>query len=436
MYRNLKILILGAARSGISVAKLIAKDNNVTITDLNPLNKEDETLLKKLKVNIVITKDQTSLIDSSWDLIIKNPAIMYTSDVYQKCLRLKLRIENELEVAYHYINKNITIIGVTGSNGKTTTTTMIYDLLKKLDQKVILAGNIGIPLSDLIEEVNKNDILLLEISDHQLMDFKDFKTNISVLTNICPTHLDYHGSYEHYKDSKRKIFNNHTSKDLSIINKRDSESLSIIESIKSKIVYFNDNNNYYDENGIYIDKKKILDTSSVRVLGHHNYENILAALLVVREFAFDENIIKDYFKTFNGVEHRLEYVKEVNKVTYYNDSKATNPTSTVTALKVIKKPVHLILGGQERYQDFDELDDYLKNVVRIYAVGMVTERVYKYAKEKNIPCDKCYTLKTAMDNVKKNVKANEVVLLSPASSSQDQYKKFEDRGNEFKSLIS
>ena len=233
VYKNLKILILGGAKSGLSVAKLVANDNDVTLTDMNPLKEEDEKYLKELNVKVIITKDQASLIDSSWDLIIKNPAIMYTSEVYQKCLKLNLKVENELEVGYHFLPENVFIIGVTGSNGKTTTTTLIYELLKKMGKSVVLAGNIGEPLCSALDRVKKNDILLLEISDHQLVDMHKFKTNISVLTNICPTHLDYHGTYEHYMLTKKKIFNNHTSKDLAIINYKNSDALLVSKDILS-----------------------------------------------------------------------------------------------------------------------------------------------------------------------------------------------------------
>ena len=435
VYKNLKILILGGAKSGLSVAKLVANDNDVTLTDMNPLKEEDEKYLKELNVKVIITKDQASLIDSSWDLIIKNPAIMYTSEVYQKCLKLNLKVENELEVGYHFLPENVFIIGVTGSNGKTTTTTMIYELLKKMGKSVVLAGNIGEPLCSALDRVKKNDILLLEISDHQLVDMHEFKTNISVLTNICPTHLDYHGTYEHYRDTKKKIFNNHTSKDLAIINYKNSDALLVSKDILSTKIYFNDDKNYFDENAIYIDNKKIITLDDISVVGSHNYENILAALLVIKNFGLDKNIIKEFLKEFKGVEHRLEFVTKKDGVKYYNDSKATNPVATITALKTFKNPIHLILGGQERYQDFNELNDYMGYVKHIYAIGTVTDRLEKYANDIKKPITKCYTLKTAMENVKQNVEEGDIVLLSTASASQDQYKRFEDRGEEFKKLI-
>ena len=435
MYERKKILILGAARSGIAAAKLLALKNDVTISDLKELKKEDEELLESLKVKIIITEDQCSLISKNYDLIVKNPAIMATSDVAKKIHELNIPCINEMELAYHYLPEYLTIIGVTGSNGKTTTVTMIYNLLKLHGYKVILGGNIGTPLCDLLSDISSNDILLLEISDHQLYDFHDFKTNISVLTNLCPTHLDYHGTYENYINTKKKIFNNHTNKDIAVINYSNIDSMNLTKDIASSKIYFNNDSNYIKDGFLYLDNKKYVNLDDMLLKGTHNYENLLASLLVVKLFNLDKEKVTDFIKTFRGVEHRIEYVKTIDGVDYYNDSKSTNPTATITALKTFNKPIHLILGGLNRNQDFNELNNYLDNVKIIYSIGEVTEIVSNYAQTKNIPCIKCYNLNTAIQKIKENVECGEIVLLSPGSSSQDQYKKFEDRGDEFKKLI-
>lgn len=435
MYQNKKILILGAAKSGISASIILAKDNDVTLTDQKELNDADAKKLKELGVNIIITDNQEELITKDYDLIVKNPAIPYVSPLMKKCKDLGLKVENEMEVGYHFLPKDVFIIGVTGSNGKTTTTTIIYNILKKMGLPVVLGGNIGEPLCAILPKIKEKDILLLEISDHQLLDFKGFKTNISVLTNLCPTHLDYHGSYEHYKNTKKNIFNHHTHEDLAIINAKNEDAMEISKDILSKKEYFNGKNAYLKDNGLYVNDELIINTEDITIVGNHNYENILAALLVIKEFGLDKKIIKEFLKEFKGVEHRIEFVKEINGVKYYNDSKATNPTSTITALKTFKQPIHLILGGKERLQDFNELNDSLENVKDIYAIGEVTDRVFNYAQDHNIPCFKCFTLKDAMTNVLAVVKEGDIVLLSPASASQDQYARFEDRGEEFKNIV-
>lgn len=441
MYENKKILILGAAKSGIAVAKLLAgKNNEIVLTDLNEIKDDVKCELESLGVKIVITDNQLDLLDNSWNLVIKNPAIMSTSPLIKKCEDLNLRVENEMEVAYHFLPKDIKIIGVTGSNGKTTTTTMIYNMLKVSGNNVVLGGNIGTPLTDLLEDIKSGDILLLEISDHQLCDIHDFKTDISVLTNICPTHLDYHGTYEHYKMTKKKIFNKHTYSDLAIINYENSDAIDVSGDILSKKVYFSSNGNtsckaYLLDDGIYLNNELVLQKEDIKLQGVHNYENIMAALLVVENFGLDIDKIKSFLKTFGGVEHRLEFVRNYNGVDFYNDSKSTNPTATITALKTFDKPIHLILGGLNRNQDFHELDEFMKNVKYIYAIGEVTDIVYDYACSMNIPCFKGKTLENVMEFLKKNISDGEVVLLSPASSSQDQYPHFENRGNEFKNIV-
>ena len=435
MYELKRILILGAARSGIAAAKILASNNDVTISDLKDLKKEDQDLLESLGVKVIITDDQCSLISNDYDLIVKNPAIMATSDITKKIEHLGIPCINEMELAYHYLPEYLTIIGVTGSNGKTTTVTMIYNLLKLHGYKVILGGNIGTPLCDLLSDINSNDILLLEISDHQLYDFHDFKTNISVLTNLYHTHLDYHGTYENYINTKKKIFNNHTNKDIAIINYSNSDSMNLTGDISSTKIYFNNDLNYIKDNFLYLDNKKYLNLDNMLLKGLHNYENLLAALLVVKLFKLDKEKVEEFIKTFRGVEHRIEYVKTIDGVDYYNDSKSTNPTSTITALKTFNRPIHLILGGLNRNQDFNELKDYLGKVKMIYAIGEVTDIVVNFAKSLDIPAFKCYNMKSAMKKIKENVEFGDIVLLSPGSSSQDQYKKFEDRGDEFKKLI-
>lgn len=438
MLENKKILILGLARSGYHIAKLIGstnKSNEIVATDRNlpAFSVLDE--LEELKVKFIQSETAEEILDSTFDLVIKNPGIEPTHPCVKKAISLNIPIVNEMEVSYHYLPEDVKIIGITGSNGKTTTTTMIYDLMKMHHLPVMLGGNIGYPLAEIVPMVKSGDILVLEISDHQLYNLQDFKTDISVLTNLCPTHLDFHGNYENYKNVKKKIFNHHTNNDLAIINNKNEDSLEITRNINSHKIYFNNEENYYNDKGIYINRELVISLDDIKIKGEHNYENVLASLLVLKEFAFDKNIIKEYLSKFNGVEHRLEVVDSKSDIKFYNDSKATNPTSTLIALKTMNLPTHLILGGKERMQDFNELNDEIKIVKKIYAIGEVTSRVDEYAHGLNIPCVKCYTLDRAMLEIKNNVQSNEIVLLSPGSASWDQYDKFETRGEEFKKLV-
>ncbi len=435
MYKDKKILILGGARSGVSAAELLAVDNQVTLTDLKPLSLEDENKLKDLGVNIIITSKQIEILDNSFDLLVKNPGIPPENEVILKAKDLNVLVTNEVEVAYHYLPKLKKLITITGSNGKTTTTLLVKGMLESMGYNPHVGGNIGIAFSSFVKNIKDEDILVLEVSDHQLLDFKDFKSDISVLTNISETHIDYHKTFENYKNSKKRVFNNHTNKDLAIINKLNKDSLEVTKSIVSNKVYFNNEVNYYNDLGIYLDNELIIKKEDIKLEGNHNYENILCALLVVKEIDFKIELIKDFLKTFNGVEHRIEFVKEINTNKFYNDSKSTNPTSTITALKTFNKPIHLILGGLERGQNFHELDNYLSDVKYIYAIGEVSKRVVEFAERNNIICFETQTLIETLRKIKVNLNEEEIVLFSPASASQDQYKNFEERGKEFKKIF-
>ncbi len=437
MYKNKKILILGGAKSGFSVAKLLAPDNEVILTDKNKLSGNNTEILNDLNVKVIITDNQGELLDESFDYVIKNPGISMDHPVCVKASILNIQVINEMEVAFSFIPKGVTVVGITGSNGKTTTTTIVYEILKKSNDNVVLGGNIGIPLCDIVNDLNSDSILILEISDHQLLNMYNFKTSISLITNLCPTHLDFHGTYESYKKCKKKIFNNHTEENIAIVDKNSDEVTSLIKDISSEIKYFNDSKNYVGKNGIFVNNELIVELSDILVVGEHNYQNILCALMIINEIGIDKKAVKEFLEDFKGVEHRIEYVTKVNDVRYFNDSKSTNPTSTITALRTFTDPIHLILGGMERSQDFNELNNDLGNIKCIYAIGETTERIKDYASKLNVKCVECYTLDKAINEIKNNseLSANDIVLLSPGSASWDQYKKFEDRGNEFKDLI-
>lgn len=439
MFENKKIFILGMARSGYEAAKLLSDYNNeIIVTDGKEQDSSLVSELESLGVKVIITGDQLSLLDDSFDYVIKNPGIKYDNPVVVKAKELGIKVINEVEMAYSFLDKSVNIIGVTGSNGKTTTTTLISEFMKNSFDNVYLGGNIGIPLSNFVRDIKPNSYLVLEISDHQLCDMYNFKTNVSVLTNITPTHLDFHKSYEVYQMTKKKIFNNHTSDDLAVINKDDEVSMKITDDIKStKVYYGHDKTNlaYYDEEGIYYDGKLVIKLDDIILKGKHNYQNIMGAIIAVKKYGVTDEVIQKVLKEFKGVEHRLEYVDTINGVTYYNDSKATNCVSTITALNSFDKPTILLLGGYDRGHSFHDLDDSMKNVKCVVCFGETNNRIEEFCNDLNIKCYKNDTLKEAMNVVKDICTPGDVVLLSPACASWDQYDRFEDRGNEFKKLV-
>ena len=439
MFSNKKIFILGMARSGYEAAKLLSNYNNeILVTDMNEQGEKEVNELTSLGVKVIITSNPVDLINETFDYVIKNPGIKYDHPLVVKAKELNIKVINEVEMAYSFIDKDVNIIGVTGSNGKTTTVNLIYNFLKEEKDNVILGGNVGIPLSHFALKLKKNSYLVLEISDHQLVDMYNFKTNVSVLTNITPTHLDFHDSYETYKNMKKKIFNNHTSNNYAVINTSNEESINISKDIKSTKLYYGENksdNAYYDDKGIYYNNELVVNLSDIVLKGKHNYENIMAAIIAVKIYGISNESIRKVLKTFNGVEHRLEFVLEKNNIKFYNDSKATNCVSTNIALKSFNEPTILLLGGYDRGHSFYDLKDSINNVKCIMAFGETKDRIEEFCKDLNITCYKSDTLKDAMSNVKNVMKKGDIVLLSPACASWDQYKKFEDRGNEFKELV-
>lgn len=437
MYKNKNILIFGMGKSSYAAVKLLEKDNSLTvIADDNESNKEVKEKFELLGANVILTNNPDKYIDNKYDLVVKSPGITPSNPLLLKAKELNIKVVNEIEIGYNFLPKETFIIGITGSNGKTTITTMLYEALKSAGEKVVVAGNIGIPLCDVVNDIDKNTKLVIEISDHQLLNVENFKTNISVLTNIVPTHLDYHENFESYKETKKKIFNNHVNSDIAIINNKCEHSLDIISNIKSSKIFTNNEENYITDKGIYIDGQLVINLSDIKVKGRHNYENVMQCLVVLKSMGISDNSIKKFLKNFNGVEHRIEFVRECDNYLYYNDSKATNITSVITAIKTFDEPINLILGGKEANQNFMHLNNHLSNVKAIYAVGELTERIINYASDLNVECFECETIKNALNILKsKQPEKKEIVLLSPGAPSFDQYNKFEDRGNEFKKII-
>lgn len=437
MFENNNIVILGMARSGYEVAKYLAKRHNkITINDLNTnQNEEHIKELEKLGVKIVLGSHPDDLINKDVNYLIKNPGVPIDHKYVLKAKELGIEVLNEVEVSARLMRKDVHLIGITGTNGKTTTITIIYEILKeKFKDKVHLTGNMGYPLISFLDKFKKDDFIVMETSSQQLENLDKFTPEVAVLTNVSEAHLEFFKTYDHYKELKKRIFKNHTKDNLAIINRTDEESLKLTNDIKSNKVYFSDSKDdlcYIEKENIYYKGKKIIDTKEIILKGMHNYQNIMAAIIVAKHYGVEDEIINKVVKKFKGVEHRLEFVKELDGKKYYNDSKATNLVSTQIALKSFDKDILLILGGYERGQDFKELIPYLDNVKVILAIGENRERVKKELSNYNVIVKE--TLKEAMKNIKDY--DVDIVLLSPASASWDQYKKFEDRGEEFKNIV-
>lgn len=438
MLENKKVFILGMARSGFEAAKILAPNNKVLVTDMNEQNPEQVKILEGLGVEIKIVKDPIDLLDDTYDVMVKNPGIKYDHPTVVKAKELGIDVINEVELAYGYMNKNVNIIGVTGSNGKTTTVTLIYNIMKEAGLPVYLGGNIGTPLCNFVKDIKENEFLVMEISDHQLCDMYNFKTNVSVLTNIYDVHTDFHDSHEKYANTKKKIFNNHTKNDIAIINYDNKEAVDKTEDINSTRYYFskdNKQNVYLKDNAIYYRDEKVIDCDKIKLKGLHNYENAMAAISVVKTYDVNNESIYKVLSTFGGVEHRIEYVDTIDGVDYYNDSKATNCESTKIALKSFNQPTLLILGGLDRGHSFDDLTPCMENVTYVACYGETKARIKEYCDRIGKDCGVFDNLVNATTACYEKAQKGNVILLSPACASWDQYKAFEDRGNEFKETV-
>lgn len=439
MFSNKKVLVLGMARSGYEVAKLLSNyENEIIVIDAKEQDSSHLEELTNLGVKFILSSNPELLLDNSFDYVIKNPGIRKDHICVLKARELNIPVVNEVEVAYHLLDDDIKIIGITGSNGKTTTTTMTYEVMEKAGLPVHLGGNIGYPVSSLVKRTHSGDILVLEISDHQLVDMYDFKADISALLNLSEVHLDFHGEYDIYKACKKKIFSNHDENSIAILNKEDSDVLELTGDIISNKMFFSSKHNgdcYINDGYIVYKGENVVALDNIKVRGMHNYENIMAMIMIVKQFDVSNSIICEYLSEFKGVEHRIEYVKELNGIKFYNDSKSTNVDSTIIALSSFTNPTIILLGGLDRGHSFEPLNDYLNNVKLVIAYGETKDRIKEWALSQNISCEVVDDLVSATKLSYENASSGDVVLLSPACASWDMYDNFEIRGNEFKNVI-
>lgn len=444
MFEKNKVLILGFARSGYEAAKVLAKrGNNVVINDFKEEDKQDKLKVQELKdmgVNFVFGGHPDDLIDDSFDYLIKNPGVPIDHKYVLKANDLGIEVINEVEMAYRLLPKGIKIVSITGTNGKTTTTTLTYNILKNFfGDKVVLAGNIGFPLCSVLNKLRSDSILVMEVSCQQLENMKEFHPNIAVMTNLSPAHIDFFKSYENYKSVKTKLFQNQTKDDVAIINSDNNDVVRSTQNILSNKKYFSSKsriNGCYLNNGeIYYYDEKIISIDDIFIAGMHNVENCMAAIMVAKELNVSNSAIVKTISEFKGVEHRLEYVGTVNGRKFYNDTEATNIKCTQIALSSFDKPIILILGGLERGQDFNELSSYMGSVKCIIAIGQCRNRVVDFGKSLKIPTYDYEYLHDGFDKCFQVSEPDDIILLSPASASWDQYKECEERGAEFKRKV-
>ena len=453
--RNIKgkrVAVIGLGVSNIPLIdylhNLMAK---VTVFDERDISKLDEKTVNKIEgygFELVTGKNALHFL-RGYNIIFRSPSCLPTTLQLVSEQKRGAIVTSEIEMLMNTCPCKI--IGVTGSDGKTTTTTLIYEILKKKGYNCHLGGNLGIPLFTKVREFNENDIVVLELSSFQLMGM-EVSPDIAVITNISPNHLDKHKSYEEYIEGKKTIFNYEDKNGIVVLNYDNDITREFKNEAEGKVIYFSSKEKL--EDGIIYDdgmikscedgvRKHLLNVKNVHLRGVHNYENICAAIAATSSLV-DSKTQVEAIEEFKGVEHRLEFVREINGVKWYNDSIGTSPTRTSAGLNSFDEKIVLIAGGYDKNLDYEPLaKPILEKVSKLVLFGNTTTKIYdaviKELSKKDptavFPIYKHKTLEQVVNRAYKIAEPGEVVLFSPASASFDMFKNFEERGEKFKELV-
>ncbi|MEW4307419.1 UDP-N-acetylmuramoyl-L-alanine--D-glutamate ligase [Rossellomorea marisflavi] len=436
-FKHKKVLVLGLAKSGVTAASLLHKlDAFVTVNDQKPLseNPAAQGLLQE-GIKVITGSHPIELMDEGFQYVIKNPGIPYTNPLIQKALEKGIPVLTEVELAY--LISEADMIGITGTNGKTTTTTLLFEMLADGGQNPLIAGNIGTVASEVAQEAGPHNKMVVELSSFQLMGIEEFKPHIAIITNLYEAHLDYHGSLHDYWQAKVNITKNQTEDDFLIINDDQTHLIEAVAHTKAQVVPFSTTKEvldgaYIKEDAIYFRDEFIVSLDHIVLPGAHNLENILSAVAACKLYDVPNESIRKVLSVFAGVKHRTQFVKEVEGRKFYNDSKATNSLATKSALNAFAGPTILLAGGLDRGNDFDDLIPYMKNVSTLIVFGETAQKLEETGRKAGIESI------ITVDNVEKAVpvayehsRAGDVILLSPACASWDQYRTFEERGDMF-----
>ena len=435
-FANKKVLVLGLAKSGESAARLLDKLGAiVTVNDGKPFeeNPAAQSLLEE-GIKVVTGGHPLELLDEDFELMVKNPGIPYDNAMVVRALEKKIPVITEVELAY--LISEAPIIGITGSNGKTTTTTMIAQVLTAGGQNGLLSGNIGFPASQVAQTASSKDMLVMELSSFQLMGIEDFHPQIAVITNLMPTHLDYHGSVEDYAAAKWNIQKNMTADNYLVLNFNQDWAKEMASQTQATVVPFSTTEKvdgaYLEGDVLTFRGEAIMQVAEIGVPGSHNVENALATIAVAKLRGIDNQTIKEVLSAFGGVKHRLQYVGRVNEIAFYNDSKSTNILATQKALSGFdNSKVILIAGGLDRGNEFDELVPDLKGLKKMVILGQSAARVKRAADQAGVSYLDATDVRDAAHKAFAQADPGDIVLLSPANASWDMYANFEVRGDLF-----
>lgn len=448
--KNRRVAIIGLGVSNIPLLDYLhSLGARITVFDKRKIDNIDKKILDKITNNNIefsFGKNYFSKL-LGFDIIFCSPTCRFDTPELVKEAKRGAIITSEIEMLLELCPGKT--IGVTGSDGKTTTTSLIYEIIKKQGYNCYLGGNIGIPLFTKIDEMKPEDIVVLELSSFQLMNMK-ISPEIVVVTNISPNHLDFHKSYQEYIDSKKNIFKYQDENGILVLNYDNEITREFAKEAKGKVVFFSSKNKLTD--GVILDegiikicdnklRKHVLNTKNLKLRGVHNYENVCAAIAATNTIVSTDSQI-EAITEFPGVKHRLEFVREINGVKWYNDSIGTSPTRTIAGLNSFDEKIILIAGGYDKNLDYKPIaKPILDNVSVLILMGQTAEKIKLAVEEemkntnKKIEIYHCDTLSETVNLAKKIARKGEIVLFSPASASFDMYKNFEERGDKFKAIV-
>ena len=441
--QNKRVLVVGLGKSGVASALFLkSKGARVTVSDTKTPDELKEEIPRLLDEGITVeTGGHGERTFQNQDLIMVSPGVPLDAPPLAQARSLGEKIVGEVELAARFFPG--TIVAITGSNGKTTTTTLAGQVVANGGFPALVGGNIGTPAISLVQQATEDTIAVLEVSSFQLETIETFRPHIAVVLNVTPDHLDRHHSFTAYSDAKARIFENQSASDFAVLNADDPTCVAMAARTRAQVFWFSRKKEVsqgaYAQNGrvLFRDsagQREIMLVSEIPLKGSHNVENVLAAVCVGVLSNVEPRRISKAVREFRAVEHRLEHVASINGVEYYNDSKATNVDATIKALESFPANIHLILGGKDKGSDYSVLNDLLRErVKRVYTIGAAAAKIESQIKGAEIV--HAETLENAIRRAADSAQPGDVVLLAPACASFDQFRNYEHRGKVFKEVV-
>lgn len=440
-----RVILIGLARTGIStIKKLYSQGAKITVNDSKSQEQLKDVLseLESMDLEYMIGKKPSG--DEDVDFVVVSPGVPLDLPFIKRFMEKKKEVISEIELSFRLARRNY--VGITGTNGKTTTTTLVGEIFKSSNLDTFVVGNIGVPVISVLDESSEESVFVTELSSFQLESVNEFKPHVASILNITEDHLNRHKTMERYMEAKTNIFKRQDSNDYLVLNYDCKLTREFSKLSSAKVLFFSRKEEVRD--GAFVRDGKIvfrldgaetevIDTDDIRIPGGHNLENALAATCMSMAWGLSKDVVKDVLSSFEGVEHRLEFVRSVEGVDYINDSKGTNPDSSIKAVLSYDKPIVLIAGGMDKKSDFTEFVSYFEGRVKdVVVLGETTEIIIDTLEKAGYSSyHRVSNMKEAVMKAKELSKRGDVVLLSPACASWDMYESYEIRGEDFKNNV-